>query len=78
MSTKSEIDISIIWDIFKVEIVLEAPGGKLISKSRWGEGWKEEGNFFLISLGETKKKRGGGQGNWLFIPFLVGEEDLKL
>ena len=31
MSTKSEINISTIWDIFKVLIVPEAPGGNLIS-----------------------------------------------
>ena len=46
MSTKSESNISTIWDIFKVEICLEAPGGKLTSKSRWEEGWKEGASFF--------------------------------
>ena len=61
MSTKCEINISTIWDIFKVEIVLEAPGGKLTSKSRWGKEWKEGGNFFLISLGGNKKVGGRGQ-----------------
>ena len=55
MSTKSEINISTIWDIYKVEIVPEAPGGELISKSRWREGWKEGEIFFLISLGGTKR-----------------------
>ena len=54
MSTKSEINISTIWDIFNVGIVPEIPVRKLISKSWWGVGWKEgEGIFFLISLGEA-------------------------
>ena len=54
MSTKYEINISTIWNIFKVEIWFP-PGGKLISKPRWGEGWKEGGIFFLISLGWIKR-----------------------
>ena len=70
MTTKLEINICTIWDIFKAEIVPEVPGGKLISKSRWGEDEKR-GKFFLISLGETKRGRGGG-GNWLFTPFREG------
>ena len=57
MSTKSEINISTIWDIFKVEIVPEAPGGKLVPKSRLGEVWKEGGNFFSHFSGG----RGGEQ-----------------
>ena len=32
--------------MFKVEIVPETPGGKLIWESRLGEGWKEGWNFF--------------------------------
>ena len=67
MSTKSEINVSTIGDIFKVEIVPEAPGVKLIPKSRWGEGWKDGGKFFSHFSGGNKKV-----GNWLFIPFLVG------
>ena len=55
MSTKSDINISTIWGISKVEIVPEAPGGKLISRSSWGEGWKAGGIFFLISLGKQKE-----------------------
>ena len=68
MSTKSEINISTIWDIFKVEIVPEAPGGKLVPKSRLGEVWKKGGNFFSHFSG------GRGGSNWLFIPFIVGEK----
>ena len=57
MSTKSEINISTIWDTFKVEIILEPPGGELISRSMSGERMKGGGDFFfLISLG------GGGGG----------------
>ena len=70
MSTKSESNIFTIWDIFKVEICLEAPGGKLTSKSRWVEGWKEGENCFSHFSGGTKR------GNWLFIPFLVGEKSM--
>ena len=71
MNTKSEISISTVWDIFKVEIVPEAPrGGGLISKSRWGEGWKEGGSFFFSFLrGEQK---GEGQLSFYFI-FRGGE-----
>ena len=74
MSTKFEINISTTWDIFKVEIQIfpEEPGWKLVSKSSWGGGLKEgRGIFFLISLGGTKRGRGG---NWLFISLLVGGE----
>ena len=47
-----------------VEIVPEALGGKLISKSRWGEDEKGGGGiFFLISLGRTKR---GGATDVLF------------
>ena len=60
MSTKSEINISTIWYIFKVEIVLEAPGWKLISKSRWGKDEKRSDFFFSFLWGEQKKE-GGGQ-----------------
>ena len=59
MSTKCEINISTIWDIFVVEIVPEAPGGELISKSGWGEAWKEGEIFLHISL--VEQKGGGGQ-----------------
>ena len=59
MSTKSEITISAIWDIFKVEIVSEVPGGKLIFKSSWGEGWKERGIFFSFLWGDQKEGEGG-------------------
>ena len=41
-----------------MEIVPKAPGGKLISKSSLGEGRKERGIFFLISLGGRCKKVG--------------------
>ena len=58
-----------------MEIVLEAPGEKLISKSRWEEGWKEGEFFFLISLRGPKKKgvgRGGGGATDLFYPIFSG------
>ena len=64
MGTKSEINMSTILDIFKVEIVLEAPGGKLISKSRWGEMIKRDGQFFF-SISEGNKK-GAGTTDFLF------------
>ena len=54
MSTKSEINISTIWGIFKVEIVPEAPEEKLISKSRWGEDEKREEIFFSFLWGEQE------------------------
>ena len=54
MSTKSGITISVVWDIFKVEIVSEVPGGELISKSSWGEGWKEGGIFYSFLWGDQK------------------------
>ena len=50
MSTESEINISTIWDIFEVEIVPEAPGEKLISKSRWGKDEKR-GDISVSSAG---------------------------
>ena len=41
-----------------MEIVPEAPGGKLISKSGWGKDEKRGEVLFLISLGGGQK---GGQ-----------------
>ena len=54
MSTESESNISTIWDIFMVEICLEALGGKLSSKSRWGKDEKRGGNYLV----------GGGGGEY--------------
>ena len=72
MSTKSESNISTIWDIFKVEICAEAPGGNKL-QNLGGEKDEKRGKFFfLISLwgdGGGGTKRGG---NRLFILFLVG------
>ena len=68
MSTKSEINISTIWVIFKTEIVAEAPAEKLILKSRREEGWKD-GSMFFSFLWEDQKG-----ANWISIPFLVGEK----
>ena len=42
-----------------VEIVPEAPGGKLISKSRWGGRMKRRGNFFFSF--HWREQKGGGQ-----------------
>ena len=47
----------------KVEIVPEAPGGKLISKSRWRKGEKRGGIFFSYFSRENKK---GGATDFLF------------
>ena len=51
MSTKSEINISISWDIFKMKIVFEATGRKLISESH---------------CSGTIKRNRGGVTNFLF------------
>ena len=62
MSTKLEINISALINI-KVEIVLEAPGGKLISKSRWGMDEKRGEIFFSHFSGKNKKR---GATDFLF------------
>ena len=50
-----------------MEIVPEAPGGKLISTSRWGEEWKEGGiSFSHFSEGNKKG------GNWFFYSIFSG------
>ena len=80
MSTKSEINISTIWDIFKVEIVPEAPGEKLISKSSGGRMKRGRKFFSHFSGGEQEgvatdflfhfkweKTYAGGYGLMLYI-----------
>ena len=66
MSTKSESNISPI-DIFKVDICLEAPRGKLTSKCRWGGSMKRGGNFFSRFCGLW-----GGGGELNFFPIFSG------
>ena len=59
-----------------MEIVLKAPGRKLISKSRW-EKDEKMGEFFFSLLRGDKKKGGGHGGKRFFISFsLLGGKSM--